>query len=294
MQEGKTSTPTPLGDMPLVRYTAASSLRNPGQLLREMWHDLTHSGELSWRLTQRDISAQYRQTLLGYFWAIFPPLVSSLAFILLNSAQVFNVRELGVPYPVYVTAGTIFWQLFVDALNAPLKVVTESKAIITKINMPKEALVLTGVGRTIFSFLIKLVLLVGVCVWYGTDIYWTVFLTPLPLMGLLLLGTVLGVLLIPVGLLYKDIQHALLVAATGLVFLTPVAYPPATQGTLGMLMKLNPVTPLLMTTKDFIFRGGSIYIADSLIIAGVTILLMIFSWIIYRLALPLIVERIGM
>lgn len=280
-------------DLPFTRYTAESRLRHPFQLFKEMWYDLTHSGELAWRLTIRDISAQYRQTFLGYFWAIFPPLVSSLAFILLNSSKIIDVKDLGVPYPVYVMGSTIIWQLFVDALNAPLKVLTESKAIITKINLPKEALVLAGVGRVLFGFGVKILLMVGVCLYFGTGLQWTTLLVPIPLLGMLILGTVLGVLLIPVGLLYKDISQALLVAQAGLIFLTPVAYPPVTQGALGAIMEYNPVTPLIMTAKDLMFNGTTTFWAPALAVMGVTLALLFAGWVIYRVALPIIVERIG-
>lgn len=276
-----------------TRYTPESSLRHPITLLKEMWHDLLNSGELAWRLMVRDIAAQYRQTVLGYFWAVFPPLVASFSFILLNSSKVFSVKDIPVPYPVYVMAGTVFWQLFVDALNFPLKVVTASKIILTKINLPKEALVLSGVGQVLFSFLIKLVLLTGVCIYYKASVKWTLVFIPIPMLGLLLLGTMIGVLLIPVGLLYKDIQQALLVATSGLIFLTPVAYPPNVQGILGKLMNMNPVTPLLTAAKDILFKGIPADLSPFFTVLGFTIGLLFLGWIVYRVALPVIVERIG-
>jgi hypothetical protein len=73
--------------LPLTRHTPESKIRHPFTLLKDMSRDLKASRELAWRLIIRDISAQYRQTVLGYFWAIFPPLVASLVFVLLRSAK---------------------------------------------------------------------------------------------------------------------------------------------------------------------------------------------------------------
>lgn len=280
-------------NLPVTVYTPESKIRRPIKLIKDMWHSLKASRGLAWRLMIRDISALYRQTALGYFWAVFPPLVTSLVLILMKSSSVIDVEDLGVPYPLYVMMGTVFFQLFVDALNAPLKVATESKAILTKISLPGEALILSGMGQVLFSFGVKTILLAATFIYFKTSVPWTALLLPIPLTGLLFMGTMLGVLLIPVGLLYKDIQSALLVATSGLVFLTPVAYPPTTQGVLGKIMNLNPITPLLMGAKDLVTTGIPENLNPFLLVFGLTLVLLFIGWIIYKLALPIIIERIG-
>lgn len=283
----------PVNDLNVTTYTPESRVRHPISLIKEMWRDLKASRELAWRLIIRDISAQYRQTVLGYFWAVFPPLVTSLVLVLMRGSKMLGVDVGGIPYTAYVLLGTVFFQLFVDALNAPLKVVTESKAILTKINLPREALILSGMGQVLFSFGIKIIMLVGVLIYYKVPVSWTTVFLPIPLTGLLLLGTMIGVLLIPVGLLYKDIQSSLLIVTQGLVFLSPVAYPPATGGTLGKIIALNPITPLLMSAKEVVLKGIPGNLTPFFIVFGITLGLLFIGWIIYRLALPIIIERIG-
>jgi lipopolysaccharide transport system permease protein len=148
-------------------------------------------------------------------------------------------------------------------------------------------------GDALFSFAIKSILLIGILIYYHVPISWTVIFLPIPLTGLLLMGTMIGVLLIPLGLLYKDVQSALLIATSGLIFLTPVAYPPNTAGTLGMIMKANPITPLLMGAKDLVINGIPGDLTTFLIVFGLTLGFLFIGWIIYRLALPVIIERIG-
>src|SRR5436190_8244377 len=72
-------------DLPVTVYTPESPLRRPARMVREMFRDLLASRELAWRLFVRDISAQYRQSILGLFWAFIPPLVAALPFVFLNS-----------------------------------------------------------------------------------------------------------------------------------------------------------------------------------------------------------------
>ncbi|MCK4944376.1 MAG: ABC transporter permease, partial [Candidatus Aminicenantes bacterium] len=64
-----------------VVYTPASQLAHPMRLVKTMWSDLMASRGLAWRLLIRDISAQYRQTILGYLWAFIPPIFTTLIFV---------------------------------------------------------------------------------------------------------------------------------------------------------------------------------------------------------------------
>src|SRR5688572_16781711 len=112
-------------DRPLKEtvYTPDSELLNFGALLRNMGRDLLASRELAWRLLVRNISAQYRQSLLGYAWAFVPPIFTSLIWIFLQSQKVLGVGDTAMPYVVFVITGTVLWQTFVEALNSPLQMV---------------------------------------------------------------------------------------------------------------------------------------------------------------------------
>lgn len=277
----------------MIRYTPESKLRHPVSLIREMWRDLVSSRELAWRLIVRDISAQYRQTVLGYFWAVFPPMVTTAVFILLKSSAMLNIREGNIPYPAFVFTGTVFFQLFVDALNGPIKTVTEAKSILVKINLPREAFILSGMGQVLFGFGIKLVLLLGVLLYFRVPLKITVLLVPVPMMALLLLGTMLGVILLPLGLLYRDIRSMLLIVTQGLVFVTPVAYTSEMGGLMGRLMEMNPVSPLLTGAREVMLAGIPDHMGSFWMVTGISLFLLFLGWVIYRLSLPYIIERMG-
>ena len=144
---------------PLTIYTPDSLLSSPLRMAREMLRDLASSRELAWRLTVRDLSAQYRQTFLGFLWAILLPLANTLVWVFLSRSGVVNVSDTPLPYPVYVFTGTMLWAILMDALNAPLQIVTASKIMLARINFPREALVVAGIYQTIVNALIKVTLL---------------------------------------------------------------------------------------------------------------------------------------
>src|ERR1041385_6310593 len=99
-------------------------------MLGSMVRDVRASRELAWRLFMRDISARYRQSVLGYVWAFLPPLATTFTFVLLNRSGVFSTGETAVPYAAYVMIGTLLWQVFADAINSPIKTVTSAKAML--------------------------------------------------------------------------------------------------------------------------------------------------------------------
>lgn len=280
--------------LPEVIYTPESSLRRPLVLLKGMWRSLLASRELAWRLMVRDITAQYRQSLFGLLWAFLPPLVMAAGFTLAANANVVNVGRTNMPYPAYVIFSMALWQSFVEALNGPSQALAGAKQMLSRINFPHEAVILAKLGEVFFNFAIKLVLIAGVFVWYRIPVGWTALLAPLALVDLIMLGTLLGMLLAPIGVLYQDVPKALLMVTGFWLFLTPVVYPVPTGGGLfATLVKLNPVTPLLVTTRDLVTAGGHLELSSFLVVSLVMLAAALPTWVAFRLAMPFVIERIG-
>jgi lipopolysaccharide transport system permease protein len=279
--------------MKTTTYTPGSQLSDPGSLVRKMLLDLLASRELAWRLIVRNFSAQYRQTALGYAWAFLPPLVTSLAFLVLGKSGVLNVGDIGLPMAAYILISTTLWQLFADAVNAPLRLCLASKAILTKLNFPREALILAGIGETLVSFLIRLVLIVGTFLWFRVPLHQTVILFPLGVLALLAFGTCVGILLTPIGMLYEDISKSLPVFLTFWMMLTPVVYAPASAGLRAQLQNMNPATPLLVVTRDWLTVGQTAHLGGFLLVTIATLVCLAGGWILYRLAMPHLIARLG-
>jgi lipopolysaccharide transport system permease protein len=258
-----------------------------------MWSDLLASRELAWRLLIRNISAQYRQSLLGYAWAFIPPLFTSLIWIFLNSQDILGVADTEIPYPAFVIIGTVLWQTFTDALNSPLQSVTQSKAMLSKINFPREALILTGIGQVLFNFAIRALLVVFILVWFNVPVTDGLLLAPIGVLALVGLGTMIGLLLTPLGLLYQDVARALAFGTNALFFLTPVIYPVPQASWDATLIKLNPVTPLLVSTRDWLAIGHASQISGFIWVSGLTMILMFVAWVMYRISMPHLISRIS-
>ena len=168
----------PNDPLPVTIYTPESALSSPSRMFRDMFHDLLASRELSWRLAVRDISAQYRQTLLGFLWALVLPLANTAVWVFLSLSGILAVGATDVPYPVFVLVGTMLWAIFMDAVNAPLQGVAASRDMLAKINFPREAIVISGVYQVLFNAAVKIAILLVALLMFGIHPDWKLILVP--------------------------------------------------------------------------------------------------------------------
>jgi lipopolysaccharide transport system permease protein len=274
-------------------YTPESSIRHPVEMLCGMFRDMFAGRELAWRLAVRDISAQYRQTALGLLWAFILPVANTFVWIFLSSSGIVAIRNTALPYPIYVFSGTMIWAIFMDAVNAPLQQTTASKQMLAKINFPREALIMSGIYQTIFNGAIKVVLLLTVLMLFKINPGWKLVFFPLGVLSLILAGTALGLLLTPVGILYTDIGKSLPLMMQFLMYLSPVVYPVPSDGRVAYLINLNPITPLILTTRDWLTGFSPEYLTGFILISAFTVALLLAVWIIFRAAIPILIERMS-
>jgi lipopolysaccharide transport system permease protein len=278
---------------PVAVYGPNSALRQPSQLLRRMRADLDLALGLAWRLFLRDVRGQHRQSLLGYLWVLVPPVLNTLLWVFLSSQDIIEVDVPGVPYPIYVLTGTVLWQLVVDATTKPLQMASQARPVLVKLAFPLEALPIAALLHVTFSFLVRAVLLGGVLLWAGVGSMQALYLVPVGIFGLSLLGTAIGVLLLPAGLLYKDVEHGLPLAMQAGYYLTPVVYMAPTTWPASLVTVVNPVSPLLMMTRDSLLTGNTAGLGPAMLVMAITLPLLFTGWVVFRLALPFIIERLG-
>lgn len=276
-----------------VVHRPESSMRHPLELLKDMRRDLLASRDLAWRLLVRDISAKYRQSFLGIFWAFVPSIVMAVGFTFAKGSGVVNIGVTDLPYPAYVMFSMTLWQTFVEALNGPVQALSAAKPMLSRINFPREALIIAKLGEVFFNFGIKLILIVGLFIWFKVPVTWNVLLAPVALIHLILLGTFLGMLLAPIGALYNDFAMGLTLLTSFWIFLTPVVYPPPQNGVFASIVKLNPVTPLLVTTRELATTGILSNPQSFWVVSWIAIVGILLAWVIYRLAIPYVVERMS-
>lgn len=286
---------------PLTVYDATSELARPGRFLQGLLRDLWAGRELAWRLFVRNLRGMYRQTLLGVFWIFLPPLANTAIWVFLRSRKAFafdsasafsasNGAETSVT--AYILAGMVLWQAFIEAFLMPLESLNRNRGMITKLNFPRESLVLEGTAEVLFNLLIRTVVLIPGLLLFGVALQPLAWLVALPCAVLLvLLGVGMGLLIAPVGSLYQDVGRFLTMAAPFWMILTPIIYvlPPDHAGSL--LNWLNPASPLLVLARDLMVPGVSAHWMPGMVFAALTLPVLLLGLVVWRISIPALVER---
>jgi lipopolysaccharide transport system permease protein len=283
---------------PLARtvYTPDTGLKDPRALFAGIWQDTcsAQSLELAWRLTVRSLAGQFRQSLLGYFWLFFPPLLNSIIFIFLNRQGILKMEATAVPYAVFVLLGNLLWQSFMQGMLSPLKAVQREISILTKLNISRESVLLSGFYEMLITSAIPFVALPAILLVFGIPFSVTLLLAPVGFLGLVLFGFMIGVWITPLGLLYRDIGQAIPILMRFMMFVTPVVYPlPKTPGLARTLLLLNPVTPFIEVARNWMTGQPGEMVGVFMVYSLLSVVLLFAGLVVYRLAMPIIVERMS-
>ncbi|MCW3054917.1 MAG: putative type transporter superfamily [Chthonomonadales bacterium] len=274
----------------MVVYTAFS--RHGFATWIEMVRELYLSRELTWRLFLRDFAARYRQSFLGYIWAIVPSLVMVATFSWLNRTRVLPIGATILPYPVFVLLGMTVWQLFAGGLTSTTQSLVSAGSIITKINFPRETLVLAAFGQSLFEFLLRLALLAGAFALYRVVPAWTILFLPLILIPLCLLTLGLGFICALINGVFRDAGQMVTFVLTFWMFLTPVVYPAPPGDALTLMHRINPVSPFLIAAQDLATRGALSQPGNFAIGCVISLLVFLVGWRLFHVSEPRIAERI--
>ena len=278
--------------LPVTVYEKQRKI-NLVKLLGQTLTDFFGSHFLALQLTRRDVSAQYRQSYFGILWLFITPLASAAIWVFLNSSGTITITDTGIPYPVYAFSGTLIWSILLESINAPMASTNAARGIISKINFPKEALVLSGIYKLLFNSSFKVLLLVVFIFAFGVGFHWSLLLLPLVLVMAVVFGTSLGLLITPIGLLYSDVSRLISMGLSLLMYVTPVVYGIPKTGVMKTIMTYNPFTPFILTIRDVAVGSFPEFLNSFIGLTGLGIVLFFIGLVIYRVSIPVIVERLS-
>ena len=253
-----------------------------------MIRDFSAGRELAWRLFVRNLRGLYRQTILGLFWAFLPPIVNTAFWVFLREADVFDTGKMPINSTIFILTSMIFWQAFIEAFQMPIDVINKNKNMVSKLNFPRESLLMVGFGEVLFNFMIRTLLLIPAFLWFQFVPPATIVLMPIAALGLVFVGAGLGLMLMPIGALYQDVGRFIGLATPFWMILTPVVYMPLSGS---LLNWLNPASPLLILARDWALIGWTEHAGAAIIFGVASVILMLIGLVVYRVSIPVLVER---
>jgi lipopolysaccharide transport system permease protein len=187
--------------------------------LRELWE----YRELLYVLTWRDVKVRYKQTAIGALWVVLQPVLTMLLFSVLFG-QFARLPSEGVPYPLFVFAALLPWQLFARALSDSSASLVQNQNLVTKVYFPRVMMPLSAVLAGLIDFVIALAVLLALMLIYG--FVPTLAILTLPLFLLMAIAAALGVglWLAALNVQYRDVAYAMPFLTQFWFFATPIAY----------------------------------------------------------------------
>ncbi len=246
--------------------------------LEEVWR----YKELLYFFTWRDFKVRYKQTAIGILWAIFQPFMTMVVFSLFFGA-LLKVPSDGVPYPIFVYTGLLFWQFFSSALSETSSVLIANQSIITKVYFPRLILPLSSVATKFVDFAIAAVILGGMMVYYGiTPHLISIVVLPILLAITFMAAVGGGLFLAAVNVKYRDVRFVLPFFIQLLLFVTPVIYPASIAGKYSWLLAFNPMTGVIQNARAVLLGTAQVNWALIAISFVATAVLLIIGTIYFK------------
>lgn len=262
-------------DVVPVRPNLASSRRRARMLLR-----------LGWLLFLRDFRYRYRQTYLGYVWAVSRLLFGGLPLILVGSHFGLGAGRTPVTYAVYALTGYILWQILWDSLNYPQWFGRRLRKTVADTAFPREALLVGAACYVLFNTSVYLPLLAVAFVAFQVPPPPTVVLGLLAVPVIVLAGLTIGAVIVPLTFVYLDFRYGLPFLSSVLLWTAPILYAPPERGVLRVVSTWNPLTYLIDVPRHWIvsgFRAGDVtFLLSTVVCAG----LFVASLRFYRRMMP--------
>lgn len=222
------------------------------------WHlrRLVQHRELLESLIVRDVRARYKQTVLGFAWAVLNPVAQMIVFSVVFS-RIVKVPTGGADYPIFSYVALLPWTLFASGVSGATSSLVMHQGLITKVAFPREVLPLAAVLGRIVDFFIACSVLALMMLVYGIGVTPALILAAVVLLIQLTFTVGIGLLLSAINLFYRDVSQAIALAMTLWMYATPVIYPETlVPEAYRWLYMLNPMAVLISSYRTIVIGGS--------------------------------------
>ena len=101
----------------------------------------------------RDLRARYKQTFVGFGWAVIQPLVMMVIFTIIFG-RFAKIPSEGIPYPIFSYAALLPWIFFASGISKAIPSLVSNRNLINKTYFPREVFILSAILVSLFDFLI--------------------------------------------------------------------------------------------------------------------------------------------
>lgn len=262
--------------------------------LRQASEDIAASRHVIARLFWRDFIAQFRQKILGYFWALLSPLLGVVSFLFLFYIGVLNPGEGEIPYTLYVLVGSTIWGCLPGAMGAVSGGLQAQADLIMRTRIPKLALAVSSLASLLYGIVISMLTMAILFLVMGVTPSWWFLAYPLLVLPMVLLGTAAGLVLSVLGPIARDLVPLANQVLAFVMYITPVIYVQSSiqNPFVKTFIAWNPIAYLVDVPRSLICLGRAENIDAFMCAAIGTIVLVTIGLRVFYLLEDLVAERL--
>lgn len=242
--------------------------------------EIIHRRDLLLLLAWREIKVKYKQSVMGFLWAILMPALIVGAGVVVKFAYAsISGKPLDHDDVVSVAVRSVPWAFFVASVRFSSTSLVSNANLVTKIYMPRVIFPISSVLSQLLDLAVASCVLAIFLVVTGGHLTLQLLWLPLLIAILVLLVAGFAIFLSASALFFRDVKYIVEVIITFAIFFTPVFYEVSMFGKWAKVLLLNPVAPLLeaisaaVLGKPVPYAGWVVYSAVAAVVVFVTSLL---------------------
>ena len=239
---------------------------------------------------KRDVITVYKQTVLGPLWYLIQPLFTALTFTLIFN-KVANIETGTVPPFLFNLAGISIWNYFKNCLTSTSNTFSGNAGIFSKVYFPRIISPLSSVISNLLRFSIQLLVFIAFYLYFYLNgatisINEYVFIFPLLIILMALLGLGLGMVISSMVTKYRDVKFLLNFGVQLLMYVSAVMYPLALMREklpqFAWLVDYNPLAYIIEATRYVLLNEGSFSLRGLAYTSLITIVIFFIGLIIFN------------
>jgi ABC-type polysaccharide/polyol phosphate export permease len=250
----------------------------------EMIREQFEFRELLVQMTSRDLLLRYKQTAMGFGWALLTPLLNTAIFsvIFMRVAPI----DTPVPYPLFVYCGMLGWNLTASALRFAVTSLTSNTNLVTKVYFPREIFPFSAVAVSLVDFFVASTVLVGMMFYYRIAPTPALLLLPVVVVVQSLFTLAVALFLAMANLFYRDVKYLFEVMLTVWMFGSAIVYPleSVRGGILGLVLRLNPMTAIIDAYRHVLLYGTPPPLIPFAAVTALSLILLPAVWLLFHRA----------
>ncbi|MEO9953582.1 ABC transporter permease [Nonlabens sp.] len=255
--------------------------------LKEIWR----YRDLLVLFVKRDIVTVYKQTVLGPLWFLIQPLFTSVVFTLVFNTFA-DIKTDGVPPFLFNLAGITLWNYFKECLTTSSNTFTANASLFGKVYFPRFIVPASKVLSGLFKYGIQLLIFIIFYLYFilvkdvniAPSIY--VWLFPLTILNMALLGLGVGMILSSMTTKYRDLTILVSFGINLLMYLSAVMYPLSEakikSPDWAWIIEANPLAQVIELYRNLLLGTGDISFSGLWISSGVAIIAFLIGLIIFN------------